>query len=93
MSDAPEIPEAITSDAAGDVDVDVEHFRWRVTKNLVRRIDQYLVDRVGYLSRNSVQRLVSDGLVKVNGKTTKSSYHPREGDEAGDRDVKWIECS
>jgi 23S rRNA pseudouridine1911/1915/1917 synthase len=60
---------------------DVEHYRWRVSKNLTRRIDQYLVDRVGYLSRNSVQRLVSDGLVKVNGKTTKSSYHPREGDE------------
>ena len=31
---------------------DVAHFRWRVTKNLTRRIDQYLVDRVGYLSRN-----------------------------------------
>ena len=62
-------------------DSDVEHYRWRVSKNLTRRIDQYLVDRVGYLSRNNVQRLVSDGLVKVNGKITKSSYHPRQGDE------------
>src|SRR5687768_10180800 len=61
---------------------DVAHFRWRVTKNLTRRIDQYLVDRVGYLSRNGVQRLIDEGLVKVNGKTcAKASYRPRDGDE------------
>ncbi|HZZ42196.1 MAG TPA: RluA family pseudouridine synthase [Tepidisphaeraceae bacterium] len=59
---------------------DVEHFQWRVTKNLTRRLDQYLVDRVGYLSRAAVQRVIDDGLVKVNGRTTKSSYHPRDGD-------------
>src|SRR5213080_1928626 len=60
---------------------DVEHYRWRVAKNLTRRIDQYLVDRVGYLSRASVQRLIDDGLVKVNGRTTKASYHPRLNDQ------------
>ena len=60
---------------------DVEHFHWRVTKNLTRRIDQYLVDRVGYLSRAGVQRCIGDGLVKVNGRIIKSSYHPRDGDE------------
>src|SRR4051812_5660009 len=59
---------------------DVEHFRWKVTKNLTRRLDQYLVDRVGYLSRNGVQKLVGLGLVKVNGKVAKASYHPRDGD-------------
>src|SRR5207244_2131219 len=61
-------------------DADLKHYRWRVTKNLTRRIDQYLVDRVGYLSRAGVQRLVGDGLVKVNGRVVKSSYHPRNGD-------------
>src|SRR3954449_5129207 len=60
---------------------DVEHFQWRVTKNLTRRLDQYLVDRVGYLSRAGVQRVVRDGLVKVNAKPAKSSYHPRDGNE------------
>src|SRR5437868_4446508 len=60
---------------------DVEHFHWRVSKNLVRRIDQYLVDRIGYLSRAGVQRVIADGLVKVNGRVIKASYHPREGDE------------
>src|SRR3954452_16661664 len=59
---------------------DVEHFRWKVTKNLTRRLDQYLVDRVGYLSRAGVQKVIGDGLVKVNGKVAKASYHPRDGD-------------
>jgi len=69
-----------TSDADESSDGDLKHYRWRVAKNLTRRIDQYLVDRVGYLSRAGVQRLIDDGLVKVNGKTTKASYHPREND-------------
>ena len=60
---------------------DVEHFHWRVSKNLTRRIDQYLVDRIGYLSRAGVQRVIGDGLVKVNGRVVKASYRPREGDE------------
>ncbi len=60
---------------------DVEHFRFRVSRNLIRRIDQYLTDRVPYLSRASVQRLIDEGWVTVNGKvTTKASYHPREAD-------------
>jgi 23S rRNA pseudouridine1911/1915/1917 synthase len=77
MSDAPETQ----SEAIEVEEEDVEHFHWRVTKNLTRRIDQYLVDRIGYLSRAGVQRVIADGLVKVNGKVTKASYHPRNGDE------------
>jgi len=72
-------PDAIqVEDAEG---ADVEHFHWRVSKNLTRRIDQYLVDRIGYLSRAGVQRVIGDGLVKVNGRVIKASYRPREGDE------------
>src|SRR5215218_10978297 len=72
------IDEEAAAEAAEESDV--EHFAWKVTKNLTRRIDQYLVDRVGYLSRAGVQRLVGEGLVKVNGRVVKSSYHPRNGD-------------
>src|SRR3982751_1604684 len=64
-----------------DEESETEKYRWRLSKNLVRRLDQYLVDRVGYLSRAEVQRLIKDGLVKGNGKTTKASYPPRDGDE------------
>jgi 23S rRNA pseudouridine1911/1915/1917 synthase len=74
-------PQPPPEELEDEQEADVEHYRWRVSKNLTRRIDQYLVDRVGYLSRNSVQRLIEDGLVKVNGKTTKSSYRPRENDQ------------
>ena len=66
MSDDPEQPAAEVS--VDPEESDVEHFRFRVSKNLTRRIDQYLVDRVGYLSRAGVQRLIDDGLVKVNGR-------------------------
>src|SRR5215211_2189649 len=62
-------------------DADVVHFHWRVSKNLTRRIDQYLVDRIGYLSRAGVQRVIGDGLVTVNGRVVKASYRPRDGDE------------
>jgi 23S rRNA pseudouridine1911/1915/1917 synthase len=79
MSDVPEQDNAPDIEAADESDV--QHFRWRVSKNLTRRLDQYLVDRVGYLSRAGVQRLIDEGLVKVNGKVAKASYHPRDGDE------------
>lgn len=80
----PEIDPEQTVDAesvqAAD-ESDVEHYRFRLGKNLTRRIDQYLVDRVPYLSRNGVQRLIEEGLVRVNGRSVKSSYRPKTGDE------------
>jgi 23S rRNA pseudouridine1911/1915/1917 synthase len=60
---------------------DVQHYRFRLGKNLTRRIDQYLVDRIPYLSRNNIQRLIDEGMVKVNGRSIKASYRPKEGDE------------
>ena len=67
-------------DAAAD-DGDVEHYHFRIGKNLARRIDQYLVDRVPYLSRANVQRLIDLDLVKVNGKPTKASHKLKAGDQ------------
>lgn len=60
---------------------DVEHLHFHVGKDLTRRIDQYLTDRIPYLSRNGVQRLIEEGLVKVNGRVIKASYRPHQGDE------------
>src|SRR3954454_6960515 len=67
--------------ATPDEDSDVKHFRFRVSKKLTRRIDQYLVDRVPYLSRAGVQRLIDDGLVTVDGRKTKASYKLKAGDD------------
>ena len=79
-----EKPALLSDDAESSVEVavenDVEHYQFRISKNLTRRIDQYLVDRVPYLSRNNVQRLIDEELVKVNGRKTKASYHPKSGD-------------
>ena len=59
---------------------EVEHFHFDASKTQVQRIDQFLTSRVGHLSRAAVQRLIDDGLVKVNGKTTKASYKLKAGD-------------
>jgi 23S rRNA pseudouridine1911/1915/1917 synthase len=79
-----EKPPLLSDDAESSVELavenDVEHYHFRISKNLTRRIDQYLVDRVTYLSRNNVQRLIDEELVKVNGHKTKASYHPKAGD-------------
>lgn len=73
------LEETETSDPAAD-EGDVEHYHFRIGRNLARRIDQYLVDRVPYLSRNNVQRLIDLDLVKVNGKPTKASYRLKAED-------------
>ncbi len=82
-------PDKITDSLSEDVESlpveaadegDVEHYRFRIGKNLTRRIDQYLVDRVSYLSRNGVQKLIDNDLVTVNGRVIKASYRPRAGD-------------
>jgi len=71
-----------TGDEIPDADgvVAMRHFTFKLGKTLDRRIDQYLVDRIGYLSRNEIQRLIVEGFVTVNGKKSKSSYRPREND-------------
>ncbi|MCS7033506.1 MAG: RluA family pseudouridine synthase [Phycisphaerae bacterium] len=73
----PSDEETLSSESEGD---ELVHFRWRVAKDLTRRLDQYLVDRVGYLSRNAVQNLIREGLVTVNGKPTKPAYRPCRND-------------
>ncbi len=71
-------------DEGTDIDLsedgELREFKFRLGKNLTRRLDQYLVDRIGYLSRTEIQRLITDGLVKLNGKPTKASCKPREHD-------------
>lgn len=79
MSEDPENLEAAV--LVPDDESETQQYRWRLSKDLTRRLDQYLVDRVGYLSRAEVQRLIKDGLVKVNGRHAKASYHPHNGDE------------
>jgi 23S rRNA pseudouridine1911/1915/1917 synthase len=78
VSDDTDDEAPIESDA--EESADVEHLTFHLTKNLTRRIDQYLTDRIPHLSRSGVQRLIEEGLVKVNGRVIKASYRPRDGD-------------
>ena len=45
-----------------------------------KRLDRYLADHVTNLSRSTVQRLVKEGQVLVNGVASKASYSPVPGD-------------
>ena len=90
MSDSTD--EDIAEDFDGD-DVDIEAepstptaeaepraFSFTPSRDLTTRIDRYIVDRVGYLSRAEVQRLIKEKALTVNHKPTKASYTPRSGD-------------
>ena len=83
MSTQPDIPPpdpALIEESDPSDEADVAHIHFRATKNQARRIDQFLVDRVAWLSRAAVQRLIEEELVKVNGKPTKASYKIKSGD-------------
>ncbi len=56
-------------------------FHFTATKTQTQRIDQFLTNRIAYLSRSAVQKLIDEGLVKVNGKSTKASYKLKDGDK------------
>ena len=47
-----------------------------VTEEMPKRIDSYLADKIG-LSRVTIQRLIEEEKILVNGKKTKSSYKVR----------------
>ena len=79
MSSDPDIPSAPGDDSEGE-EADVLHFEFRASKTQTRRIDQFLSERLTWLSRSAVQRLIDEELVTVNGKVTKASYHIKADD-------------
>ena len=54
--------------------------RFTLQRDLDKRLDKYLVDRVPFLSRTQIQRLIEESAVTVNGRTPKSSTKLRKGD-------------
>lgn len=49
--------------------------------NQKKRLDIYIADEIEELSRTTVQRLIDEEKILVNGKKQKSSYKPEVGDE------------
>jgi 23S rRNA pseudouridine1911/1915/1917 synthase len=55
--------------------------RFVLTRDLNKRLDRYLVDRIPFLSRTSLQRLIREEAVQVNGRIPKASTKLRLNDE------------
>ena len=53
---------------------------FKLSHDLKTRLDKYLTTRIPFLSRTSLQRLISEEVVSVNGKTPKASTKLSKGD-------------
>jgi RluA family pseudouridine synthase len=58
----------------------VPRIRFTLRHDLQKRLDKYLVDRVGFMSRTALQKLIDDGGVTVNTRSPKASTVLRAGD-------------
>jgi len=54
---------------------------FKLTRDLNKRLDKYLTDRITFMSRTQLQRLIDVGGVTVNARTPKASTRLRLGDE------------
>ncbi|UCD75187.1 MAG: RluA family pseudouridine synthase [Phycisphaerales bacterium] len=70
---------ALYEQAEGDDDAPVTA-RFVLSRDLNKRLDRYLVDRIPFLSRTSLQRLIGEEAVTVNGRLPKASTRLRRGD-------------
>ncbi len=56
------------------------HASFTLQRDLQKRLDRYLGDRIPWLSRTSLQRLIAESAVTVNGRKPKASTKLRKGD-------------
>ena len=65
---------------ASDGDDGLQRVRFTLTRDLNKRLDKYLTDRIAFMSRNQLQRLIDLGAVTVNNRRPKASTNLRLGD-------------
>ena len=53
---------------------------FELLKDLDKRLDRYMVDRVPFISRTQIQRLIEEEAITVNGRVPKSSTKLKKGD-------------
>lgn len=80
LVDAAALERAIASSEEGEDDAEVRTVRFRLLRDLDKRLDKYLCDRITFMSRTQLQKLIDDGGVKVNGRAPKSSTKLNSGD-------------
>jgi 23S rRNA pseudouridine1911/1915/1917 synthase len=61
-------------------DPELRTVSFSLQRDLNKRLDRYLVDRITFMSRSQLQRLIEDGGVTVNGRGAKASTKLRKGD-------------
>lgn len=71
---------AIAASEEGEDDAEVRTVRFKLLRDLDKRLDKYLTDRITFMSRNQLQKLIDEGGVTVNGRTPKSSTKLNSGD-------------
>ncbi len=69
-----------TGDREADDDDTLARVTFTLQRDLQKRLDKYLTDRITFMSRNQLQALIERGGVTVNGRTPKSSTTLRKGD-------------
>ncbi|MEQ8850876.1 MAG: RluA family pseudouridine synthase [Phycisphaerales bacterium] len=75
-------PDAIrvASELGEGDDEGLRRVTFRLTRDLNKRLDRYLVDRISFMSRNQLQKLIELGEVTVNERKPKASTRLRLGD-------------
>jgi 23S rRNA pseudouridine1911/1915/1917 synthase len=63
-----------------DDDAEVPAVSFTLNRDLKKRLDRYLTDRISFMSRNQLQKLIDGGGVLVNGRRPKASTTLRKGD-------------
>ena len=61
-------------------DAELRRVTFEIRRDLKKRLDRYLVDRIGFMSRTKLQVLIDEGGVIVNQKIPKASTVIRAGD-------------
>lgn len=80
LVDAAALERAIAESEEGEDDAEVRTVRFRLLRNLDKRLDKYLCDRITFMSRTQLQKLIDGGGVSVNGRPPKASTKLNAGD-------------
>ncbi len=70
----------VEGEAAGESESELRRVRFDIKSDLNKRLDKYLTDRITFMSRNQLQKLIDEGGVMVNGRQPKSSTAIKRGD-------------
>jgi len=68
------------AESGNEDDEGLRTVRFELNRDLQKRLDKYLTDRIGFLSRTQLQKLIDDGDVTVNSRVPKPSTLLRAGD-------------